>query len=692
MHFCSFSPSQSNKTMLHWFALICALLVHSSHLVYEEQNVLLNQHSLLVLSAFETVTLQSPLLLQPNRQYGVFWKFSNNATRSYGYALNQNSMQHSLSITSSSSSNISIDQDDSDYYLSNNIGPTTTSELLLSFKLQDVGFGQTFHSGSGGFLTQFVLMVGGNMNTENDAMTTMYIYDLSNITNEFPLIQEDTLQPSAQPLTYQPSSNPTPSPTYPSSINPTSNPSNPTYQPSSASSSINPDLMCSTLLIPDNVPYDEIVCQQLSESEDGLLSNIYEINLVDENGTIIEVSNLSSPIEFFIPLLSNHLDCQSEAVCSWISNSSDWSSSGCTTEKAKDGRYCRCDHLTSFALVLRYKQYSTDRSSYQIVSSLCALLIFIASSIQCLRAAHAKRSFTKVVQIHLGIAIGSLVLFIIPLLTSTFPTYPAVAILMASIANCIELTCYLFLLHLWSTLSYNQPMSSSMRKMLVLLLSFCALIVIGFPISTIITFDQPDVQLRLAQIGSYSMSLVTTIFCLALMITGFKMRRSFIITNRDKSICHLPNRILIGSTLLSVTVFIQSVLWSVSINAQALENICVSEGLELGFDLATYIGFITLLCLFCFGIKENREYQRPSIARQISSRLQTASPRQSLHLTTPRPSHPSDEVLQPTQETEQTEQTEKREDKEKEEKKEEKKEDFEIEPVIGPEDYVFVEK
>src|SRR5206468_2151312 len=83
-----------------------------------------------------------------------------------------------------------------------------------------------------------------------------------------------------------------------------------------------------------------------------LLSDIYEILVLDEAGRIVPISNLSDPTVLGLPINNNtvnaaDLDLNRISCQYYDRNEEIWKSNGCHVEVSNTGQIsCACDHLT----------------------------------------------------------------------------------------------------------------------------------------------------------------------------------------------------------------------------------------------------------------------------------------------------------------------------------------------------------
>lgn len=365
----------------------------------------------------------------------------------------------------------------------------------------------------------------------------------------------------------------------------------------------------------------------------GVISHVVTIIIRDENGTEITVSNLppGRQITFFIPFTQDPTSfqetttdgCGTQTVvqCAWLTDDLQWIDSGCqvnstlgeTGRNGTVGRYCTCSHLTSFALILQQKPRSFCRSITHYICAAIAGMIAVTAGIQMMRTVYGTRRFDKVAAIHLAITLACLMLMVLSLLAPMLAPTPSVLVLLSSLVTLIELGCHIMLLYVWVGAGENRlEFAQKLKRAFLFFTLLTAMIVVGFPIAIAGTTNR-DMQMSLARYGSYMMSILTFIICCCLSVSGFQLRASLLRTKVREvgnKTCPVTSRILIGSIALSLSVMTQSLLWAVSVMDVALSNGSVSDGVELGFNIAAFVTFITLLFMFFFGVNDAASIQK----------------------------------------------------------------------------------
>lgn len=120
------------------------------------------------------------------------------------------------------------------------------------------------------------------------------------------------------------------------------------------------------------------------------VSDIIIIDLVDANGTVLPVSNLSSPVVFETSIREQIGVCD-ELTCSWW-DGAQWTDSGCytVTRRSSNGDTevsCGCDHLTDFAVLLREGGGSScrEQSKLYLVFVVLYAIIFLYAFVTLVR-------------------------------------------------------------------------------------------------------------------------------------------------------------------------------------------------------------------------------------------------------------------------------------------------------------------
>lgn len=611
--------------------LSALLIVHSTHLIYSESSVTMDQTSILLdlLDATETINLRTPIYLQANRKYGITFKFNSNSgvTRSLRGANAQNNGQSALFLNRTNASwvfpsSLAPWQNAWDFYFDPNVGTSfkSTSDSLTLDTRTMAGFGQTWDSASGGMFSSFNLRLPGGVSSGDAINVAMNIYDLSAFNGVInPMFQffQETKSPTRFP-TKTPTQAPTPQPTQAPTRQPTQAPTPAFFNPPG----------CDSTFIPSDYQDSQVLCNQSNATvpnvtDTKVISGVITITIVDKNGTKIVVKDLPKDkrIYFFIELtpagqalLARNDPCEPapELSCAWLSGN-DWLVSGCElapelgTKNAngKEGRFCACDHLTSFSLVLRPQTNAELCSVTRYVMAGISGVIAVAALVQMARSYLALRACSMLVNIHLAVFSGSLLHMAISLLAPTLSTEPAILVFLSSIVTFIELGCYIYLVYVWlgftgNTINLIEKLKWPFRIFLLLTL----LIAVGIPIAMI--SSEQSTQLSLARVGSYLMCVITAILCFGLTFSGLKLRRQLVAVKSnllDKR-CSFPTRILLGSIGLGGSVLAQAIFWAASVDDSVISNNDVADGIDLGFNLSAFLTFITLLFMFFFGVND----------------------------------------------------------------------------------------
>lgn len=93
-------------------------------------------------------------------------------------------------------------------------------------------------------------------------------------------------------------------------------------------------------------------------------------------------NNSTSPVEIILNFPKEHLNYSKHRCVFWNTAAGDWSEEGCIVEQSDDNRtLCKCNHLTSFAVLMSGHDTSDDVldiiTRVGLIVSACSLLIFL---------------------------------------------------------------------------------------------------------------------------------------------------------------------------------------------------------------------------------------------------------------------------------------------------------------------------
>jgi hypothetical protein len=128
-----------------------------------------------------------------------------------------------------------------------------------------------------------------------------------------------------------------------------------------------------------------------NSSSNNITSTVVTFKLVDESGSKISLSDLSSPIilKLYVSSNSSLLGNESYMCMYWNeddSDQSDWKQSGCEfLNRTDDYIYCSCDHTTSFAAFVTYESVNgtlpdlteVDKAIYIVSIAINSVLILV---------------------------------------------------------------------------------------------------------------------------------------------------------------------------------------------------------------------------------------------------------------------------------------------------------------------------
>jgi len=406
-----------------------------------------------------------------------------------------------------------------------------------------------------------------------------------------------------------------------------------------------------------------------TNNDDVIVGLLRQIRLMDVNGAAQDVYNLEpwQHIQFFVALSTYGKSVMESSIvheglyqlhCAWHDDMRNaWSTSGLVLEplplyiNGSVGYMCTTDHLTSFTLILRRTDCLSCRSQTQMVCTAIACMITFIALVQTLRVLCVWKMCTRLVMVHLAIAGASFILaFVAYMFPILAPLYPGTLIILSDIVTLIELGCYLMLMHFWIA-----PVLAGNNHEALYRLTCAFLVAYGFTavgigmIPVIILTADHDGKMTWARGGSYFMGTVMGLVFLLLGWAGWRLYRQLhaVKSTRGNSSshggsdsgsakkrrwcerhCSLPERVLFGSVFLCSSILTQSILWIISIRESILSSAIMSDAIELGFNLACFATFGTLLFLFFFGVQNATSSvanNRPSTSSFMSTELTDAS-------------------------------------------------------------------
>lgn len=618
-----------------WVWALFVWCVQATHLLWV-QPVSLNLTTPL-LTQSEVIPLSCPLAVPSNHRLAVVFEFLAPVNRTYLGAANTNSAECALQHNANASFVNCVPT--LDLYMQWNSGPSTMLQLLalVSIPVTYSGFGQTLSTGSTTSLTSVTLALAAGMTSGNSANATMRIYDIEpwntaeNIV--FPFAQETsspTTRPT-QPTTPRPTLSPTQPTTSHPSLSPTKLPTTtPSRSPAKQPSSLSPTVLegyfglttCPNVLFPNLFRNISIVCQ-MNQAPIPFVSDSIAVSPLQQVDAGEPQLAFSPPVVLHLAidredLLEDpaYLDGTYQLVCAWFRpDSTMWSLEGVT--RVGTDSTCLTSHFTTFALILHRTTCLSCRTNSQLVCLSMAFLIAFLSFCQMVRVVYSTQTcFTCSFVIHSCIWLASVAIGIIAALFPVLaPTHPGVLVILSSLVTLIELAAYMTLIYVWVVPMFtlrNSVLSYRITCAFWILYAVMAVGIVTIPI--IILFGNG--KEAWAKGGAYFMCVLSFLTCCVLGSSGCvvscqlsqpgKKRNSFM-----QHYCTISRRLRVGSMLLAASLLLQSVLWITSIRESILQSPLMSQLVEDGFYAAAFVTFLTMLFLFCFGIKERPRSKTP---------------------------------------------------------------------------------
>jgi hypothetical protein len=296
------------------------------------------------------------------------------------------------------------------------------------------------------------------------------------------------------------------------------------------------------------------------------------------------------------------------------------------------GRYCSSTHLGTVTLVI-YQSNSGQPNTeiFQYFGFIVSAILFIVATIFTIKGFHILKTFTTVLAIHLAVTIAALIMCIIYLIAEAIGSPPLA--LLISLVTSIEITCYISLIYIWAAPFGGDGLNISYTPSWTLVLSLIIIILINIGCTVITLFYTPS-NIDLNAVRDYCMAAIILILCCVLNCYGYRLRKKLLVVNihsRTRSIVplgcgtifkrklfHLPNKILIGSICLNISMIGHACYWVL------LHVFDCTNRLELSFGAPALITYVTMLYLFHTGISEVTN-NRPTKTSKSKSKSKSKS-------------------------------------------------------------------
>jgi hypothetical protein len=374
------------------------------------------------------------------------------------------------------------------------------------------------------------------------------------------------------------------------------------------------------------------------------ITPITSIDIYDNNGTLVNVKNLSEPITIssVIPsaistLLSfGSTKCSTtpQPICSWFDHTTNqWSTSGCTTvsvTSSTDGSgsstvQCSCNHLTEFAVLARESMcgitYADEEKVYSAFTILY-LIIMIASLVQLSRViiyTGKKCKLDLLAAEHVCVFIIALFRAVVLFIRSDLSwsgvkltDMSLVAIgLLTAIPYLFQFIAYTFLVATWASV-YHFAMEKrgsspfdKLRTPFIIVNTIIGIIVFGL-FGAIGGTNDADVANKLSMTGTIIMAILTLVMVIVYLVYGRALINTLTKTG-GKAAAESPvvRRLYFATAAFCTCFAIESILWIIS--AIILDNVYQdAAGLLGAYYGVNWCSLVIIIALFRQGICPTR--------------------------------------------------------------------------------------